>query len=151
MKDDHTTNFHCPTYIHFVWELSCGKFWNHPEKGSLPRLGSISKFPCSLTRNITSHGMENLAFHSLLRWKMIILPIDSTSCIHTFFLWKVRRMWFFELRSERVNLEACWLAVYLVGCPTCSQGLHFGPTPAGPAFAGAKFSLQSHQKHCITQ
>ena len=36
---------------------------------------SISNFPCSLTRNIISHSMENLAFRSLLRWKMIILPI----------------------------------------------------------------------------
>ena len=34
----------------------------------------ISSFPCSLTRNITSHSMKNLAFHSLPRWKMIILP-----------------------------------------------------------------------------
>ena len=31
---------------------------------------SISNFPCSLTRNITSHSMKNLAFHSLLRCKM---------------------------------------------------------------------------------
>ena len=29
---------------------------------------SISNFPCSLTRNITSHIMKNLAFHSLLRY-----------------------------------------------------------------------------------
>ena len=29
---------------------------------------SISNFPCSLTRNITSHCMKNLAFHSSLRW-----------------------------------------------------------------------------------
>ena len=28
---------------------------------------SISNFSCSLTRNITSHSIENLAFHSLLR------------------------------------------------------------------------------------
>ena len=46
---------------------------------SLPRR-SISNFSCSLTRNITSDGMENLAFHSSLRWKMIIiLPIFTTS------------------------------------------------------------------------
>ena len=43
---------------------------------------SISDFLCSLTRNITSHSMKNLAFHSLLRWKMIILPILTTSLIH---------------------------------------------------------------------
>ena len=32
--------------------------------------------PCSLTRSITSHSMENinLAFHSLLRWKMTASP-----------------------------------------------------------------------------
>ena len=29
----------------------------------------MSNFPCSLTRNTTSHSVENLAFHSLLRWK----------------------------------------------------------------------------------
>ena len=40
---------------------------------SLPR--SISNFSCSLTRNITSGGMENLTFHSLLRWKTTILVI----------------------------------------------------------------------------
>ena len=28
----------------------------------------VQKFPCSLARNTTSHSMENLAFHSLLRW-----------------------------------------------------------------------------------
>ena len=35
--------------------------------------------PCS-TRNITSHSLENLAFQSLLRWKMIVIPILSASC-----------------------------------------------------------------------
>ena len=43
---------------------------------------SISNFSCSQTRNITSHSMKNLAFHSLLRWEMIILPILTTSLIH---------------------------------------------------------------------
>ena len=32
---------------------------------------SLSSFFCSLTRNITWHSMEKLAFHSLLRWTMI--------------------------------------------------------------------------------
>ena len=41
----------------------------------------MSKFPCSLTRNMTSHSMENLTFHSLLRWKVIILQILTTSLI----------------------------------------------------------------------
>ena len=30
----------------------------------------------SLTRNITSYNMKNLAFHSSLRWKMIVLPVS---------------------------------------------------------------------------
>ena len=39
----------------------------------------MSNFPCSLTRNITSHSMKNLAFHCLLWWKMITLQILTTS------------------------------------------------------------------------
>ena len=39
---------------------------------------SMSNFSCSITRNITSHSMENLVFHGLLRWKMIIAPILTT-------------------------------------------------------------------------
>ena len=47
---------------------------------------SMSNFPCSLARNITSHSMENLAFHSFLRWKMIsILLILTTSPTHFLF------------------------------------------------------------------
>ena len=46
---------------------------------------SNSNFPCNLTRNITSHSMKNLAFHSLLRWKMITLPI-LTNITYTFLL-----------------------------------------------------------------
>ena len=45
---------------------------------------SISIFPCSLTINITSYSMENVAFHSLQRWKMIILLIPTVSLIHFF-------------------------------------------------------------------
>ena len=37
-------------------------------------------FPCSLTRNISSHSMKNLALYSSLRRKMIIqLPILTTA------------------------------------------------------------------------
>ena len=43
---------------------------------------SIPNFFRSLTRNITSQGKRNLASHSLLRWRMIILPILTTSLIH---------------------------------------------------------------------
>ena len=41
----------------------------------------MSNIPCSLTRNMTSHSMENLTFHSLLRRKTIILQILATSLI----------------------------------------------------------------------
>ena len=41
--------------------------------------------PPASTRNITSHSKENLAFHSLLRWKMIILPTLITSLMHLLF------------------------------------------------------------------
>ena len=61
---------------------------------------SISNFPCSLTRNITLPSMKNLAFHRLLRWKMIILLILATSLIFSFRGWENAR---FELGSERVN------------------------------------------------
>ena len=58
---------------------------------------SISNFSCSLTRNITSHRMENWAFHSLLRSKLIIIPILTSSLAYflfkrlgeyTFWTWK---------------------------------------------------------------
>ena len=48
----------------------------------IPKNDQVKNFPCSLTRNITSHSMENPALHGLLRWKMIILPILTTSLIH---------------------------------------------------------------------
>ena len=44
--------------------------------------GSKPVFPCSLSRNITPHSMKNLAFHSFLRWKRIILSIIVTSLEH---------------------------------------------------------------------
>ena len=40
----------------------------------------MSNFPCSLTRNIASHSMENLAFHSLLRWVAFALHLPSWTC-----------------------------------------------------------------------
>ena len=58
----------------------------------------MSNFPCSLTRNITSHSMKNLAFHSFLRWKIIILPILTASLIN---FWE--NVLFELLRSERIN------------------------------------------------
>ena len=63
---------------------------------------SISNFPCSLTRNITSHSMKNLAFHSLLRWKIIILSI---SYYITYISKTIGRMYFLSLGVKRLNLE----------------------------------------------
>ena len=65
---------------------------------------SNSHFLCSLTRNIKPHSTKNLAFHSLLTWKMIILPILATSLIH--FSSKGRENVLFEVGSERVNTIA---------------------------------------------
>ena len=44
---------------------------------------SRSNFSCSLTSNITWQGMKNLAFHSLLRRKTIVL-LNSHSITYTF-------------------------------------------------------------------
>ena len=82
---------------------------------------STSNFPCSLTRNIPSRSMRNLAFHSLLRWKMIVLLILTTTLLN-FSLedWENVR---FELGSERVkygeprNMNAasypCWVVTWM--------------------------------------
>ena len=49
---------------------------------SLPRVIKCQISPAaSPLSNITSDSTENLAFHTLLRWKMIILPILPTSPI----------------------------------------------------------------------
>ena len=48
---------------------------------SLPRVINF-KLPLQLHQKFTPHSMKNLAFHSLLSWKMIILPILTTSLIH---------------------------------------------------------------------
>ena len=66
----------------------------------LPLHSQIS--PASLTRNITSHNMKNLAIHSLLRWKMIILPILTTSLTCTFL---VGRMYLLNLGVKGLTLS----------------------------------------------
>ena len=63
---------------------------------------SMSNFSCSLTNNSTSHSMENLPFHNSLRWKMIALPILTTSLIHFLFK-RFGECTFWELGSERVK------------------------------------------------
>ena len=63
----------------------------------------MSNFPYSPNRNITSHSMENLAFHSLLRWKMIIPSTLTTSPMHLSL--KGWENVLFELGSERVKIS----------------------------------------------
>ena len=48
---------------------------------SLPRVISVKFLGQPHQKHITQ-SMENVAFHRLLRWKMIILPILTTSLIH---------------------------------------------------------------------
>ena len=62
----------------------------------------MSNFSCSLTNNSTSPSTKNLAFHTILRWKMIALPILTTSLIHFLFK-RFGECTFWELGSERVK------------------------------------------------
>ena len=58
------------------------EWWHHKNEPFDSWEWSMSHFSCSLSLNITSHSMENFAFHSLLRWEIIIRPILTTSLIH---------------------------------------------------------------------
>ena len=75
-------------------------------KSFLSHEWSISNFPCSLTRNTTSHSMENLAFHSAHRWKMIMLPIHPTTSLMHFFL-KGWENVLLNLKGNRLFLNPC--------------------------------------------
>ena len=68
---------------------------------SLPRVINFN-LSCSLTRNRTSHSMKNLAFHGLLRWKMILLTNSHYITKH-FSLGGWENV-LLELGSERVKL-----------------------------------------------
>ena len=74
---------------------------------SLPRV-TMPNFSCSLTRNITSHSMENLAFHSLK------LPDDYTTNFHyityTFLFWRFGRMYFLNLGVKGLKYPARMLS-----------------------------------------
>ena len=100
-KDSHhweTGIAHCT-----AWQTSLGNL--HSSFTCLnpftPSRMTMSNFHCGLTRNITPHSMEKVAFHSLLRWEMIILPILTTSLIH-FSLGKLGECTFWTL-SESVR------------------------------------------------
>ena len=74
MCDDYNTNSHYLTYTFLFRKVGRMYFLNLGVNGLTVSL---------LQPYHTSHGMKNLAIHSLLRWKMIILPILTTS-LNTF-------------------------------------------------------------------
>ena len=65
------------------------------------------KLVCSLTRNITSHSMKNLAFHSLLRWNMAWFTTNSHYLAYTF----IFKMYFWtrEWKSWACQLISIWV------------------------------------------
>ena len=67
----------------------------------------MSTFPCSLTRNATSHSMDNVAFHSLLRWKMITPTILATPLIQFLFK-RLGECTFGALGVKRLKLITSW-------------------------------------------
>ena len=66
-----------------------------------PNSDQFQNFSYSLTSKITSHSMENLAFHSLLRWKMIIMYQFSLPAHLYIALYKVGRInfWTWEWKG----------------------------------------------------
>ena len=58
---------------------------------------SIPKLSCSLTRNITSRSMENLAFHSLLRWERL-LPIHYSLILMALYLDQPNTVFYTEIQ-----------------------------------------------------
>ena len=103
---------------------------------------SISNFSCSLTRNITSHSMENLTFHSLLIWEMIILPILTTSLIHV--LYKSLENVLFELSTHLFwSSSNQHLATALASVKLAAQTLIRVP-PLPLATVGFAFFIATH-------
>ena len=85
---------------------------------------SISNFSCSLTKYTTSHSLENVAFHSLLIWEMIILPILTTSYIRyslgrlgecTFWTWEWKGYRQHNTRV-RIHKRRCLHIGYFTSC-----------------------------------
>ena len=74
---------------------------------SLPRVINL-QFPLQPHQKCCIKQYEELSFHSSLRWKMIALPILTTSPIH-FSLGKVERMYFLNLGVK--GLKTIWITV----------------------------------------
>ena len=61
-------------------------FWCKPNFNPFtPESDQCQNSPAASQEIMTSHSMENLTFHSLLRWKVIILQILTTSLIQLLF------------------------------------------------------------------
>ena len=58
---------HCTCLCQFFFKILTRIITSPLKFNPFSQEWSNSNFPCSLTRKITSHSMENLAFHSLLR------------------------------------------------------------------------------------
>ena len=68
--------------------------------------------------------MKNLAFHSLLWWKIITLPILTTSPIHFSLNRKVGRMYFLNLGANGLSTwVACWRWTFGRGNDSWCQGI----------------------------
>ena len=78
---------------------------------------SISNFPYSLTRNITSHSTENLAFQSLL----IDYTTDSHYLTYTFLFISLREYTLFELVP--IHKVKMWIQLQI---PRIEDGNNFG-------------------------
>ena len=80
-----------------LWKRLAVYFGN--DSWGLAHAWSSSNFPCSFTRNITSHTMKNLAFHSLLRKDDY--PTNSHYLTYTFCLrgWENVTFWPWEWKG----------------------------------------------------
>ena len=72
----------------------------------------ISNLPCRLSRNITSHSIKNLAFHSVLRW--IDYTTNSHYLTYTFLLKGDGRVVLFEHGSESLKQNIDQTSVFLL-------------------------------------
>ena len=102
---------------------------------SLPRVINF-KFPPAATPELLLHivTLKNLAFHSLLGWRIIILPILTTSLIY--FSSKGCENVLFELGNERVIITFHYFPLYWTagvvsqGGSGVEDGERFGDVPA---------------------
>ena len=91
--------------------------------------------------------MKNLAFDSLLRWKMIILPILSKSRIHSLFgrLWE----WTFWLSALRGELQKDFFTFQIrPGFPRALLSKNEAqPEPVGRSGAGPHLEMPPQDGH----